>query len=126
MTGPKLLEMEQKINSKDDCPFCNVLKNDTKKQIIKKGKLVTAIYKLSRGRNVNFLIVSNSHIENLKHFNKPEDFEIMNEIIQMANELSNGRDWSLCMNNGKNSKQTVFHLHAHINSDEHTKTWGLM
>lgn len=115
-------------NSKNhNCPFCEVLLQDSRNQIIKRGTYVTAIEKLYPSRNVNFLIISNSHLENLKQFKKDDHAELLSEIVEMANELSKNSagtgDWSIAINNGKNSRQTVFHLHAHITSDEARELW---
>ena len=104
----------------DTCPFCSVLKDDKNNQIIEKGEHVTAIRKQYKSRNVNFLIISNIHHDNLKNM---DDTGILKEIVCMANKLSKGRDWSMTINNGKNSRQTVFHLHAHISSDEDSNLW---
>ena len=108
------------------CPFCLILKNDSKNQIVERGTKVTAIKKLSNKNNVNFLIISNEHTKNLKTLT---DNDVISEIVELANKLSNNTktgigDYTLIINNGKNSipGQTVFHLHAHIRSKD--KEWG--
>lgn len=108
------------------CSFCNVIESDVNNQIILKGKHVTAIRKLYKANNVNFLIISNEHIENMKDSSCDDKEKINNilcEIKDMANQLSGGRDWSLKINNGSNASQTEFHFHAHIYSQEHPRLW---
>jgi len=114
------------MKSNNTCPFCKILKNDTKSQIIERGNKVTAIRKLSKRSNVDFLIIPNEHTTNLKTLNDPT---IMNSIVDMANKLrkntvSGTGDYTMIINNGPNGtiRQTVFHLHAHIKSTD--KEWG--
>ena len=109
----------------EKCPFCEVLKSEG--QIILRGDKVTAIKKLYKSNNVNFLIVSNEHINNLKEYRSEEHKEILSEIVDMANKLAskskNSGDWSMVINNGSHSNQTVFHLHAHISSGDSYRSW---
>jgi diadenosine tetraphosphate (Ap4A) HIT family hydrolase len=113
------------------CVFCEVLSDCHSKQIIKRGKLVTAIRKPYRSHKANFLIIANQHIVNL-HDTAIDTGAILAEMVKMANELAaqdqepkkdkvegKPRDWSMRINNGKEADQTVFHLHAHIFSNEH-------
>ena len=102
------------------CPFCTLLKNDTRNQILKRGKNVTAIKKLYDTTNVNFLIIPNKHIINLKD---TENNHIITEIVDMANDISGEKDWSMTINNGQLANQTIFHLHAHIKSSELMNKW---
>ncbi len=106
----------------DQCPFCQILQDDAKKQIIKRGVSFTAIRKLYTSKNVNFLVISNQHIPNLKDGHPPID---MNELVRFINELSEGKDWSLKISNGSESGQDVFHFHAHIFSFAKPDTWGI-
>ena len=110
-----------------DCVFCRVLQNDINKQIIIKGNNVTAIKKPYTSKNVNFLIITNSHIINLKDYTPERHKEILSEIVEMANLLASkskeSRDWSMTINNGSKSNQTVFHLHAHISSNDSWSSW---
>ena len=108
----------------ESCPFCQILEDDQLDQIIMRGENVTAIKKLYKPDNVDFLIIPNRHIVNLKD---PQDREYRNvvlcEMVDMANMLSQGRDWNIHINNGPKADQTVFHLHAHIRSNEPFKSW---
>jgi len=104
--------------------FCKILQDDKLNQIIMRGRYVTAIKKLYKPKNVDFLIIPNRHIVNLK---EPIDMEyrdlVLSEIVDLANLLSGGKDWSMHINNGANSNQTVFHLHAHITSNVLMSSW---
>lgn len=115
-----------------NCPFCQVLLDDKSNQIIKAGENFTAIRKLYSSKNVNFLVISTRHIKNLKPGNNlktADDNQVitrivdMNELTDFINELSEGRDWSMKINNGSKSGQEVFHFHAHVFSEEPAKTW---
>ena len=100
----------------DECPFCKIVAADGHTQIIKRGKHVTAIKKLVKQHPsvINYLIVSNEHIVNLKTATGEQTANIMAEIVELANELNSNNDWSMTINNGRGSNQTVVHLHAHI------------
>jgi diadenosine tetraphosphate (Ap4A) HIT family hydrolase len=103
-----------------DCPFCGVLAEDKNKQIISIGQHFTAIRKLYTSKNVNFLVISNKHVENLKNGNV-----YMNDLVRFVNELSKGKDWSMKISNGKIAGQDIFHLHAHISSYQRPESWGI-
>ncbi|AYV76809.1 MAG: histidine triad (HIT) protein [Barrevirus sp.] len=106
------------------CPFCEIIKDDKYGQIIWKGDKVSAIKKLCKPRNVNFLIISNEHIVNLKGSEAKEyKHSVVTEMVDLANFLSKGKDWSIHINNGPKADQTVFHLHAHISSREPLESW---
>jgi histidine triad (HIT) family protein len=107
-------------NKNKECPFCNILLNDSKKQIIKQWPNFTAIRKLYDSKNVNFLIISNHHTPNLNDPNANVD---LNELTMCAKELANGKDWSIKINNGPKSGQDVFHIHAHIASYDDVRLW---
>jgi len=108
----------------ESCVFCKILRDDKLNQVIMRGRYVTAIKKNYKSDKVDFLIIPNRHIVNLK---EPLDKEyrdlVLSDTVSMANLLSGGRDWSMHINNGANSKQTVFHLHTHITSDEPVTSW---
>lgn len=112
------------------CPFCRIQEADPKNQILPgqthslAGGSFLAIRKPYISKNVNFLVISKSHIQNLK--NDEGDRQIdLNELTDFINKLSGGRDWSMKINNGKNAGQEVFHFHAHISSDDKPETWGI-
>lgn len=100
------------------CPFCSILIDDKKHQVIFRGKHVTAIQKLYTSKNINFLIIANDHIVNYKETNDEQAAAIAAETISIAKQLLPKNDWSLKLNNGKGSGQDVFHLHTHIYSFE--------
>lgn len=111
-------------DQKDDCVFCGILRDDQKKQIIKVGKHVTAIRKHYVSKNTNFMIITNDHYassKDLKVVSDEKDKEIWLEILSMAQEIAGNRGFGMKFSNGKAGGQTVFHLHAHIYSDE--KVW---
>ena len=100
------------------CPFCKILANDEKNQIIMRGQNVTAIRKLYPSKNINFLIISNEQIKNYKELDDDQAAAIAAETVAMAKKLLPNNDWSLKTNNGKGSSQDVFHLHTHVYSGQ--------
>jgi diadenosine tetraphosphate (Ap4A) HIT family hydrolase len=117
------------MNTKE-CPFCSILADDKNNQIICRGKNFTAIRKLYHSNNVNFLIISNTHVKNLKTTSENFGSIDMNELIAFIVQLSKlgtprEKDWSITSNNGENAGQTEFHFHVHISSCEDMSTWGI-
>ena len=108
-----------------ECVFCNILKTDRYHQIIDQNKHVTAIKKSRERFRVDFLIIPNYHVVNMKDLNTSTN--TLNEIVKMANKLSKQTktgcgDYSVHFNNGPNANQSVFHMHAHIKSPD--TDWG--
>lgn len=111
------------METKNECVFCNILKNDKDKQIIAEGNNCVAIRKLCRSKegysNVNFMIISKEHIRNLHDLKDPN---ILINMIALAKKLSRKdgieRDFKIEITNGKSAGQTVFHLHIHVKSYE--------
>ena len=100
------------------CPFCSILKDDKKNQIIRRGKRVTAIRKLYKSDNTNFMIISNDHVKACRDIDviTQEGAELWCEFLSFATLLANGRDFNLKISNGKRGGQTVFHAHVHVGS----------
>ena len=107
----------------NECEFCKVLIDDKHKQIIQKGKHVTAIQKQYQSNNVNFLLISNKHMESARDLDVTniEDAKIWCEFLTAAKALSKGKDFGLKFTCGNKSGQSVFHMHAHVFSYE--KPW---
>jgi len=104
------------------CIFCEILQNDKNNQIIYRGKNITAIRKNYRSETVNFLLISNKHIEKFSDLDMtiPEDLVIWTEIMTTAKNLMNDKDFGIKISNGEKAGQTIFHAHVHIFSFENS------
>jgi len=78
---------------------------------------ILAIEDIAPVAPVHILIMPKKEIAGLQSL-KPEDFSLINEIIQVAQQLAeeyNVEDgYRLLTNNGPLAGQTVFHLHFHL------------
>jgi diadenosine tetraphosphate (Ap4A) HIT family hydrolase len=111
------------MSATKSCPFCKILKNDKRKQIIKRGPNLTAIRKNYDSNTVNFMLVSNDHLDSFSDLDltTKEGVALWREIMVAAKNLANGRDFGLKITNGKEAGQTVQHAHVHVFS--HEQTW---
>jgi histidine triad (HIT) family protein len=66
---------------------------------------------------VHLLIMPKKEIPNLQAVT-PEDFGLISEVIQVAQEMAKQFDveagYRLVTNNGEEGGQTIFHLHFHL------------
>ena len=73
------------------------------------------------------LIIPKRHIVNIKDLDQtnPYDATIMSKMVAVAQMLSkllySPGDFTITMNNGKTSFQTVFHMHMHFKSPQQWK-----
>ncbi len=122
----KQITQECSIKSVTNCPFCQIANGKNKHQVIKEGKNVIAIRKnhpVVYGQN--FLVIPKEHHVNLIETDAKKAGEIFAEMIEMIQELSkNGKTghFTIVMNNGSQSAQTVFHMHMHVKSPD--SDWG--
>lgn len=115
------------MKAETDCVFCKVLQDDVNKQIIAKSEHFTAIKKPYKSEEVNFLVISNHHVDNLLQTDEDGKEQIsFDEMLKFVRRLANGKHWSIKISNGKNAGQDVFHFHAHINSFEKWDTWEVL
>lgn len=112
----------------DNCVFCNVVHDDVRGQVIDRSaqeKGFIAIKKPYFSKDVNFLVITTEHVDNL-HTASGGNKVDMNSLFDYVRFLANGKDFSCKVSNGKNAGQDVFHLHVHVNSYEPWNSWEVL
>ncbi len=114
-------------NMQDNCIFCQIIARKSPAIIVDETEDIIVIEKIPQRNPVDCLIIPKKHIENIKSINFLDEKErdIFSKIGIKAKELTqkltgNGH-FSLSINNGAESLQTVFHIHAHFRSPDSWK-----
>ncbi len=100
------------------CLFCQIIKDNHPDKIIYQDEKVTAFYDIHPQTPTHILIVPNKHIESLNDVS-PEDQDILSRLLFTAKTLAvnagiQNSGYRLILNNGKDAKQSVFHMHIHL------------
>lgn len=109
------------INS---CDFCTITNTQNHLQVIAEHNSVVAIKKLRPVNHVNFLIIPKTHYKNLTTMNSQEIVEFFKDACELLEMLRNKRSqttsgqYTIQINNGELSAQTMFHLHMHVMSPD--------
>jgi len=108
-----------------------VIYEDTDIIVIEKPLIKNSYGNLVFREPANCLIVPKKHIVNIKDLNQTDPYDAtilskMGFIAQMLSGYLQGPgEFTLTLNNGKTSAQTVFHMHMHFTSPQCWKnpTW---
>lgn len=109
-----------------NCAFCQIIARQSPAIIIDETDDLIVIEKRPIRKPVDCLIIPKKHIVNIKTLDplNIHDQTILSKMAFKAQELSkrlNGQgDFTVSMNNGQQSAQTVFHMHMHFRSPN---TW---
>lgn len=116
--------------------FCDIIAGKAPATIIYEDDDLIVIEKRkikdTRGRmlfraSTDCLIIPKKHIVNIKDLDQqdPYDATILSKMAAVAQKLSlqvcAPGDFTITMNNGKTSAQTVFHMHMHFRSPQRWK-----
>ncbi len=106
----------EKCINKKDCVFCKILDKTAPGNIIATSEHAFAFLKHRPTVTADFLISPREHVANLKtdFCNLKKYAEVLLDMILLANKIADKRPYTLHINNGSNSSQVIYHLHAHI------------
>ncbi len=97
--------------------FGKIIKGEIPSEKVFENDRVLAIKDINPHAPVHILIIPKKEIPDIQSM-KPEDFPLLGEIVQVAQNLAkqfNITDgYRLITNNGSNAGQTIFHLHFHL------------
>lgn len=101
-----------------DCIFCKIAKKEIPAKIAYEDNDVLAFYDIEPKAPVHILIIPKKHVASVLELKK-EDRELIGEIVLIAREIAkkNGiaeSGFRILANYGKDSGQTVDHLHFHL------------
>lgn len=107
--------------------FCDILSGKAPATIIYEDDDIIAIEKPAIRNPADCLIIPKKHIVNIKDLDQANTYDavIVSKMVAIAQMLSqrlcDPADFTITMNNGKTSAQTVFHMHMHFKSPQQWK-----
>ena len=105
-----------------DCIFCKIINKEIPKEIIYKDDKFIALEDIAPKAKIHLLIVPKKHIPSVDHL-ELKDKELIGELFLVAQKIAreqgiNKTGYRLIFNIGKDSGQTVNHLHLHLMGGE--------
>jgi histidine triad (HIT) family protein len=109
----------------DSCIFCKILAGEAPAKIIYEDEQVIAIRDIHPIAPLHVLVIPRRHIPSVNEL-EAGDEALMGHMVLVAGELAKqegvaGRGYRLLLNTGRESGQTVFHLHLHLISGKLTR-----
>ena len=100
----------------DDCIFCKIISGKIPSKKVYEDDLVFAFEDIHPQAKNHILFVTKEHIPSLSHI---KNKETLNSIYEAINKTAKkigieGSGYRVCVNNGPDAGQTVFHLHFHL------------
>ncbi len=100
------------------CVFCQIVNKEIPGKIIYEDDRFLAFKNIDPKARIHDLIIPKKHIVSVNHL-EPEDKELTGEMILIAKRIAEEEGiaetgYSLVFNVGKDSGQTVDHLHLHL------------
>lgn len=100
-----------------DCIFCKIIAQQIPAKLIAENDSVLVIQDIAPKAPIHYLIIPKKHIKDIASMT-PQDAGLANAMFMMAQELSKklsgSQSFRFVINNGSESGQSVFHLHAHF------------
>ena len=101
-----------------DCLFCKIINKELPSTIVYEDDKFLAIKDIFPKAPVHILVIPKRHIASVNHL-KPEDKDLTGELILLAKSIAKGQGiadsgYRLSLNAGKDSGQTIDHLHLHL------------
>ena len=105
------------MNEAKSCIFCSIIARKIPANIVAENDSVLVINDRAPKAPIHYLILPKTHIENLIEMQPSQAHhaaDIMTMAHELAQKLSGSKSFRLIINNGPESGQSVFHLHAHF------------
>jgi len=101
-----------------DCIFCKIINKEMPTDIVYEDERLMAFEDIKPVAPIHILIVPKEHIVSINQL-EAEDRELIGEMVLAAKKIAQGlkiadSGYRLIFNIGKNSGQTVDHLHLHL------------
>ena len=102
----------------DSCVFCQLLDKKSSSKIEYEDEDLVVFWDINRQAPIHLLIVPKKHIEKLTDFAE-EDTHLMGKMMVAAKQVAEKLDlrekgFRLIINEGKDSGQSIFHIHMHL------------
>jgi len=101
-----------------DCIFCKVVNKEIPSFMLYEDDEIVVIKDIEPKAPVHLLIIPKKHIPSLNQL-EPEDKELIGKLVLVGKEMAknqgvNESGYRLTFNVGKDSGQTINHLHLHL------------
>jgi histidine triad (HIT) family protein len=99
------------------CIFCKIISGAIPATIIDEDEHVIVIQDINPKAPIHYLLIPRVHVHNiqgLREHDGPCIIALMMMAQKLSKKLSGSQSFRLIMNNGADSGQSVFHLHAHF------------
>lgn len=100
------------------CVFCKIASGEEEPEVVHDEEGVMAFHSIGGQAPVHVLVIPKEHVSSLKEIGKLPD-SVVKRVFEVAQEVAEkmGIDesgYAFRINNGPDSGQEVFHLHAHV------------
>ncbi|MCD6374876.1 MAG: histidine triad nucleotide-binding protein [Caldisericaceae bacterium] len=104
--------------SLEDCVFCQVLERKLPSKMEYEDDEVAVFWDINPQAPVHLLIVPKKHIPNVSSFTDEDSF-LLCKMFQVARQVAKKmhleeKGFRLVVNEGKDSGQSIFHVHVHL------------
>lgn len=105
-----------------DCIFCKIIKKEIPSEIVYEDDKFLAFKDIDPKARIHLLIIPKRHIPSVNDL-RVEDKELIGELILTAKAIAKEQKidqtgYRLIFNNGRDSGQSVDHLHLHLMGGE--------
>ncbi len=104
--------------SENGCVFCKIAGGEEESEVVHNEEGVMAFHSIGGQAPVHMLVIPKERISSLQEIDKLPDgvakriFEVAREVAERMGIEESG--YAFRINNGPDSGQEVFHLHAHL------------
>lgn len=102
----------------DDCIFCQVIAKKLPSKMEYEDDDIVVFWDINPQAPTHLLVVPKKHIAKISDF-KEEDIHILNKMVVIAKNVAtrlnlNEKGFRLVINEGRDSGQSIFHVHLHL------------
>ena len=104
--------------SENDCIFCKIARGEMDAEVLHEDKDVIAFEDIDGKAPVHVLVIPKQHVPSMAQMEMLSDgvskrlFEVAQAVAEKKGVAESG--YAFRINNGRDSGQEVFHLHAHV------------
>ncbi len=103
---------------REDCVFCQILSKRKTSKIEYEDEDLAVFWDINPQAPTHLLIVPKKHIDKLSDFSKSDDYlmcKLFKVAIDVAKRLKlDEKGFRLVLNEGRDSGQSIFHVHLHL------------
>jgi len=98
----------------ENCLFCKIVGKQIPSNIVLEGEDFVAIRDINPQAPTHILILPKNHYDNLAHAEDAAELGRLFMVAKQLAEMENIKSFRVVVNNGRESGQTVDHLHIHV------------